>query len=250
MNIQKLFQKIEELPENQTDKLITPPVEVIAMIVRMGRHTMHWKASTLADFAQVSLSTVERVERGDRVSDESLDRIAQALGYDSGAFTAPRLPIGRDEAARQIVEKFGHLEYVPVSRMKTHKSVREAAKCDAFLLHHPNVPDTHDEDIETLKEWLDLASFILSENEVNTGSSDRGRRELYKKILLHVTDLERHGLTVLSGVMEASPPELPDWKVAIVSVTPRLTDPAASKRRFLMVDRRCVALRPAILTDI
>ncbi|MFD2054907.1 hypothetical protein ACFSQT_18125 [Mesorhizobium calcicola] len=49
--------------------------------------------------------------------------------------------------------------------------------------------------------------------------------------------------------MEAPQPGLPDWKVAIVSVTPRLTDPGAPKRRHVMVDRRCVALPPNALAD-
>jgi hypothetical protein len=47
---------------------------------------------------------------------------------------------------------------------------------------------------------------------------------------------------VLSGVMPAPQDRLPDWKVAVVSITPRLTDPGAAKRRHLMVDRRVVAL--------
>jgi hypothetical protein len=37
---------------------------------------------------------------------------------------------------------------------------------------------------------------------------------------------------------------LPGWKIAIVSVTPKLTDPGASKRRHVMVDRRVVTVPP------
>jgi hypothetical protein len=57
-----------------------------------------------------------------------------------------------------------------------------------------------------------------------------------------VQELERRGLTVLSGVMHALQDRLPDWKVAIISVTPKLTDPGAPKRRYVMVDRRVFAL--------
>ena len=74
--------------------------------------------------------------------------------------------------------------------------------------------------------------------------SERGRRDLYNDILLCVRDLERRGLTVLSGVMHAPQERLPDWKVAIVSVTTKLRDPGAPKRRHVMVDRRVVALPP------
>lgn len=249
MNAQELLDKIKDLPNRPVDVPTTPPVELVAMVVRWGRHLKQWKATTLADFACVSLSTVERVERGDKVSDEALDRIAQALGYDAGAFTTPRLPIGPDKAAEQLVETYGHLEPVAVAPMKTHKAIRDAAKCQAYLIHRPEVPDTFDADIANLGEWLDLGSFILSDMIEDSTPSERGRRDLYNDILGCVAELERRGLTVLSGVMAAPQPGLHDWKVAIVSVTPRLTDPGAPKRRHVMVDRRCVALPPNPFVD-
>lgn len=248
MNAQELLDKIKELPNKSVDVPTVPPVELVAMVVRWGRHLKQWKATTLADFARVSLSTVERVERGDKVSEEALERIAQALGYQRGAFTTPRLPIGPEKAAEQMVETYGHLEPVAVAPMKTHKAIRDAARCQAYLIHRPEVPDAYDADIANLGEWLDLASFILSDT-MEELPSERGRRDLYNDILACVAELERRGLTVLSGVMTAPQPGLPDWKVAIVSVTPRLTDPGAPKRRHVMVDRRCVALPPNSLAD-
>ncbi|PTE06370.1 helix-turn-helix transcriptional regulator [Mesorhizobium helmanticense] len=131
MNAQELLDKIKELPNKPVDVPTPPAIELVAMVVRWGRHLKQWKATTLADFARVSLSTVERVERAEKVSDEALDRIAQALGHAPGAFTTPRLPIGPDKAAEHLVEAYGHLEPVAVSPMKTHKAIRDAAKCDA-----------------------------------------------------------------------------------------------------------------------
>ncbi|ANN60784.1 MULTISPECIES: hypothetical protein [Mesorhizobium] len=148
-----------------------------------------------------------------------------------------------------MAETYGYLESVAVAPMKTHKAIREAAKCDAYLLHPPDVPETCDNDIANFGEWLDLASFILSDMVEDPSPSERGRRDLYNDILACVAELECRGLTVLAGVMEAPQPGLPDWKVAIVSVTPRLTDPGAPKRRHLMVDQRCVALPPNVLAD-
>lgn len=248
MNAQELLDKIKELRNKPVDVPMAPPVELVAMVVRWGRHLKQWKATTLADFARVSLSTVERVERGDKVSEEALDRIAQVLGYEPGAFTTPRLPIGPDRAAEELAETYGHLEPVAVAPMKTHKAIREAAKCQAFLIHRPEVPKTYDGEIANLGEWLDLASCVLSDLVDDPSSTERGRRDLYNDILACVAELERRGLTVLSGVMQAPQPGLPDWKVAIVSVTPRLTDPGAPKRRHVMVDRRCVAL-PSTMLD-
>ncbi|MFB9985857.1 hypothetical protein ACFSOZ_17440 [Mesorhizobium newzealandense] len=52
----------------------------------------------------------------------------------------------------------------------------------------------------------------------------------------------------MSVVMQAPQPGLSGWKVAIISATPRLTDPGAPKRRHVLVDRCCVAL-PATALD-
>jgi hypothetical protein len=57
-----------------------------------------------------------------------------------------------------------------------------------------------------------------------------------------VAELERRGLTVLSGVMAAPQDGVPDWKVAVISITPKTADPGAVKRRHIMVDRRVTAL--------
>jgi transcriptional regulator with XRE-family HTH domain len=241
MNTQELLDAIARLPERRTDVPAPPPIELVALMVRWNRSLRQWKISTLADFARISVSSVERVERGERVCDEVLDKIAQAFGYEAGHFTKLRVPLGIDEAAASINETFGYLETVRVFPMRTHRAVREAARCDAFLVHRPEVPETYDSDIENLKEWLDLASFVLSDFVDGSSSPERGRRDLYNDILACIRDMERRGLNVLSGVMPAPQERLPDWKVAIISVSPKLADPGAPKRRHVMVDRRLVA---------
>jgi len=241
MTTEDLLDKITQLPRQRADIPLAPPIELVGFVVRWNRGLRQWKTTTLADFARVSVSTVERIERGERVSDEALDRIAQAFGYEAGYFTTPRLPLGADETAASLVETYSHLEIVPVAPMKTHRAVRDAARCDAFLIYRPGVPETYNDDIANLQEWLDLASFLLSDI-AEPPPSERGRRDLYNDILACVGNLERRGLTILSGVMSAPQDCLPDWKVAVISITPRLTDPGAVKRRHLMVDRRVVAL--------
>ena len=67
--------------------------------------------------------------------------------------------------------------------------------------------------------------------------------DLYNDILACIQELERKGLTVLSGIMSAPQENLPDWRVAILSVSPKLTDPGAVKRRHVMVDRRVVTFQ-------
>lgn len=243
MAFQDLLDRIVSLPEGAANVPEVPPAELVGVVVRWNRELRQWKQSTLAEFASVSVSTVERVERGERVSGEALDKVAQGLGYETGYFTKPRVRLSTDEALAGMNETYGNMEAVRVAPMRTHRAIRNAAHCQAFMIYRPDVPPAYDLDIETLGEWLDLASFVLSFPEREGLSSERGRRPLYDDIIGCVRNLERRGLTVLSGVMDAPQEGLPDWKVAIISVTPKLTDPGAPKRRHLMVDRRVVALR-------
>jgi DNA-binding XRE family transcriptional regulator len=68
---------------NPSEPMVPTP-NIIAFHVRSWRQMRNWKRTTLADFARVSLSTVERIERAEKVSDENLDRVAQALGFQKG----------------------------------------------------------------------------------------------------------------------------------------------------------------------
>lgn len=237
---QDLFERMTKLRRRPADVPEVPPPELVSFVVRWNRHLRQWKKSTLADFAQVSVSTIERVERGERVGVEALDRIGKSFGYEAGYFTDPRLRLKPETAAEKAFDTFGHLEMVPVAPMKTHRAVRDAAFCDAVLIHRPDVPEAFDAELENLREWLDLASFILT-TKSRTVVGKRGRRDLYNDILTCVRELERRGLTVLSGVMQAPQDGLPDWTVAIISVTTKLRDPGAAKRQYLMVDTRSVA---------
>lgn len=242
MKTHEILERIQTMSRTPVEGVVSPPVELVAMVVRWGRHLRQWKVSTLADYARVSLSTVERVERADAVSPKAMDSIAQALGYPSGAFTTPRLPLEPGQTGEALLDHLGHLEPVAVVPMRTQKSVRDAARCSAFIIHKPDVPEMFDGEIAELAQWLDFAGFALSDLVEVPSTARRGRRELYGDILNHVAGLEKRGLTVLSGVMPAPQPGLPDWSVAILSITPRLTDPGAAKRRHIMVDRRAVAL--------
>jgi transcriptional regulator with XRE-family HTH domain len=105
MNTQELLDAITCLPQRRSDVPTPPPIELVALMVRWNRSLRQWKASTLADFAQVSVSSVERIERGEKVTDEVLDKIALAFGYNTGHFTKPRIPLSEDEA--ELCRKIG-----------------------------------------------------------------------------------------------------------------------------------------------
>jgi hypothetical protein len=128
MSTKDILNKIANLPVGPSDIPEVPPPELIGFCVRCARGLRQWKRSTLADFACVSVSTIERVERGEKVSDEALVRIAQGLGYEPGYFTAPRCRLGPEQAAASFVETFGEMEAVAVAPMNKHRQVTRSSK--------------------------------------------------------------------------------------------------------------------------
>lgn len=248
MNTYAKWESLMQSQDRPTDIPTPPPLEVVAYFVRSCRTLKNWKVSTLADFATVSVSTVERVERGEKVSEESLDKIAMALGREKGALYTPRIPLDPDKALEAMVDTYGHMEEVAVAPMNTQRAIREAAKCDGILIHSPDVPEVYEGEISTLREWIDLASFILCD-EIECADAEPSRRKLYNDILGYIAEMERKGLNVLGGVMTSKEAGSNELRVAIISVTPKLSDPGATKRAAIFVDRRLISPSNMALDD-
>ena len=85
-----------------------------------------WKQDALASIAGVSLSTIQRIERAEEVSAESLERVAAALHQKPGAFTAPRVPLTAEvlkEKLEQFILPFKSRQWVPAQPLRTQPQV-------------------------------------------------------------------------------------------------------------------------------
>jgi len=226
-----------------------PPASFVADFVRLQRAMLGWKQETLASFSAVSLSTVERIERGRPVSAESLGHVAVALGQDRGAFTEPRVPLTREEGYRRFAEAakpFIEDTAVPVRPLRGQRQVAVLASCEVFLVDAGRLGEAHDDDVAELREWLDLTSFLLRAEEegsiIDLGQREpTARRRLYDDVLGCVRGIERRGQAVaLAGTYEADAGTGDDWKVrvALVAFFPRSSDPGAVRRRTLFASSR------------
>lgn len=244
MDINDLIDRILKLEQTaKPGEMVVPPPELIAFNVRATRRLMNLKKSALAHLAGVSLSTVERVENAEPVSAECLDKIAAAFGEQPGYYTAPRRlePIG--DRADAFHHKFGHLEAVPVRHLITQTQVRDLAACHSFVVNAPDL-DHLKEEIRELVEWLDLTAFVVSPLTRDIGRDEGGRRELYTDVLKAVANLEAQGVTILAGTLQHPQHGIADWKVAILNITRKSTDPGAIKRKFILVDKRALTRQP------
>jgi transcriptional regulator with XRE-family HTH domain len=121
-----LYDRLVALPRPDPDKPALPPAEIIAFNVHVRRKLHGWKQSTLASLAGVSLSTVERIERGDTVQPAVMEKIGAAFGYPPGYYTAPRVPLTHGEMARKA--DF-HTAFVPVVPFANQHGFRRVARC-------------------------------------------------------------------------------------------------------------------------
>lgn len=227
---------------------VVPAPATIAFFVRLQRGMMGWKKETLAGFAGVSLSTIERIERGEAVSAESLDRIAEALHQPPGAFTAPRIPCTREEAWRRLEDSaapFANTVVVPVKPLRGHRQIAELARAHLFIVDGGRLGDVYSADLDTLREWLDLTSFVLGTEDkdsiVQTDADPVKRRKLYDDVLGCVREIERRGNAVaLTGTyqVETENAAMPKATAAVVGFFPKLTDPAAINRQTLFAPAR------------
>jgi transcriptional regulator with XRE-family HTH domain len=221
-----------------------PPAKVVAGVVKLARGIHGWKQQTLASMANVSLSTIERIERGEPVNADSLNRVALALGYKEGDFTDERVPLTSEqclELGKRCAEPFRDTISVSVNPLRTQPQVRLLAEAHMYLIDGGRLGDDYAEELSALAEWLDLVSFILTSEERGSifqrNRSERAkRRELYAHVLNAVRTIESLSSSIaLAGTYQAATGAnvMPTAKVALIGFFPKSSDPAAIKRRVL-----------------
>ncbi len=204
--------------------------------------------------AGVSPSSIERIERGERVSDATLRKVAVAVNQNEDAFTAERIPLGHDKVKQRLVAwaaPYEGMTMVSVSHFTKQRQVRELSRCDGALFHGSLLRDEAQSPLEALREWIDLAGFVRAtqENDAFIRNEPFTRmREFNKDVLAAVREVERAGhATALTGCYDA------EWlctdsttaashampiKVGLVAFFPKEIDPCAIKRQILWAPKQ------------
>lgn len=223
--------------DSSSDSLTSPPLDSIAFFVKMQRHHWRWKQVTMASIAGVSLSTVERVERGDAVRPDSLSKIAVALGFPADYLTAPRQKLTEEEALRRLMDSVSWMEgkvEVPVAPLTTEKQLREIASTDMIVVGS-DLDEAAAGDLDELREWVDLIGFMRCCNSGLIGTKPERRfrmRDLYGDLFQHLERMQaRHKAVCLVGTYSAKTdsPTFPAATVAVVSLRSKTRNPAAAR---------------------
>ncbi len=222
-----------------------PPRQALADFVRLARAVAGWKQDTLAYVSGVSLSTVQRVERGEPVGPDLLEKIGAALRQPPGTMTRARARLSESEAAAWAVRHWGWMadcEPVPVAPLRTQRQLRQLSDALCGIVDDDLGGDAADE-IAGFKEWIDLLSFVRAEQAGLIGGGDPRKlelRRLYGDVLAASAAIERrHSAVCLVGVY-APEHNLRDFqgaRIGVLAFRSRRADPAAARQRTLFAPR-------------
>lgn len=217
----------------------------IANFVKLQRRIWGWKQQALASEAGVSLATIQRIERGERVRPAQLRKLAIAFRRPEDEFLRERVRPTPEEFEENLCNMFSWTEGrvpVDVAPFRTELQLRAMLE-SVSLLVDADLDTAADDDIAELREWLDLASFVQAERKDLIGpkpSRDFKVRELWRDLLACVERIEKmHGAICLTGIYTAmSTPNNEPVEIALLAIRSRNRDPSVAKLTQLWAEEK------------
>ena len=169
--------------------------EIGGHVAFVRKEVLGWKQLALAVEAGVTERTVQRVERGERVSDETLQKIALGLRLPENAFVGPRyvptVQEAAEKAAKALTEVFQARKLVDVQPVTQANDVDQILGAQVWLIDDDAVTEPACELAASLKEvvrdWGDLYS----------GLSPLERRKACLGVLETIQEIEGRGYPLL-----------------------------------------------------
>ena len=144
--------------------------------------------------------TLERLENGERVSDDTLRKVAKAIGWDEETFIGPRYIPTPEEAADTLAKATADFEAryqaVTVTRVTDPRQFVAMFRTSALLFDELGVAPQPAEDSARLKalltDWNDIAGDLDPVSQLEAG----------KELLAEARQVESKGYLVKAGVLE------------------------------------------------
>ncbi|HEY4943588.1 MAG TPA: helix-turn-helix transcriptional regulator [Rhizomicrobium sp.] len=183
------------------------PALIVGELVRTARVRRNLKQSALSSLTGVSLSTIQRIERGQGIGSPSLQRVELALELQPGHFTDPQVPPSFVAMKRELDSRATDMTDVHFKRIEKQTQVATLLDCDMQFVWREKLDAESESDLERLKRWLEMATQIISTERSNRQSFLSKvllkKRRFYSFFLDEVRKVERsRKITVLAGIYE------------------------------------------------
>jgi len=183
--------------ENHNEYRCLTPQE-IGKAVTMFRHMAGMKQLTLALEAGVTERTVQRIERGEKVNDDSLRAIARAFRMDDNSFIGPREILSTEEAWKKTMKELENRELIEASRFATLKDAESVLDAAGSIIDDQRVKDAAATELamfkDSLADWAMIYVDLLSHSE---------KLDACKSLLQAAQTLEAKGYVIRYGVYKA-----------------------------------------------
>jgi transcriptional regulator with XRE-family HTH domain len=207
-------------------RCLTP--QEIGDAVAMFRKMAGMKQLTLALEAGVTERTVQRIENGEKVNDESLQKIAKAFRMEDTSFIGPRMVLSKEEAWEQAKKQLEAVKLIDAHGFVTLKDAEAVLGTDGMVIDDHFVTDEAAGELadfkDELRDWNNLYSVLLSQHE---------KLNACRSLLGVARKLEERGYVIRYGVYKTD-----DGLRLVTMLLARKADDALCQVKQLMVPNR------------
>jgi transcriptional regulator with XRE-family HTH domain len=221
---------------NATEYRCLTPQE-IGRAVTMFRHAAGMKQITLAMEAGVTERTVQRIERGEKVNEDSLRAIARAFRMDENSFFGPRQVLSDEDAIAQTLKQLEGLIVIEAHRFATLKDAEAVLGTHGMVLQDQAISDDAAEELaefrDLLRDWNDLYSSLCSNTE---------KLQASRSVLDGAKKLEARGYVIRYGVYNTAD----DFRLVAISIVRKADDALCAVKQLVVPNRFTEMARASI----
>jgi transcriptional regulator with XRE-family HTH domain len=199
----------------------------IGQAVAMFRKVVGMKQLTLALEAGVDERTVQRVERGEKVNDDTLRRIAKALRIQEDAFVGMRYVPTSEEAVAEAEKMLSQVLMVEANVFSTVKDCDAVLSALGYLVDDRHVAADLAREVATFKDLLQDCGDIYRE------ISNTEQVEACESVLKQAQKIEEAGYGMRYAVYTTDD----KFRISALVILPKHDDRAAQVKQ-LVVPRR------------
>jgi len=184
--------------------------EEFGTMVTMFRKALDWKQINLAHEAGIDERTIQRIEAGHPVSDDTRRRIAKAFKLPEDEFTKPTYVPTEEEARARVAEVAERFVLVEARPLRSARDLEEILSVGhAFLIDGTQLPDEMQGEIAGFKDVFHDWTWIYSD------ITHIERLEACNSLLKDVVRISGNDFHALFAIYDAAKPS--GFKVAAIT---------------------------------